>query len=81
MPLEQTKEQIREAGFELIRCDDMTHSLAQTSGRWQAGRAQRRDALVALEGREQFERLQRFGAAVSQLAAEGRLSRFAFLAE
>ena len=60
---------------------DVTDGVARTSVRWAEAREKRRDALVAREGAENFERLQRFLQAVHLLARERRLSRYAFVAE
>ena len=48
---------------------------------WMTVDTQRRDALCALEGETKFEELQRFLTTVHTLAAEGRLSRYAFMGE
>jgi SAM-dependent methyltransferase len=80
-PREVTERMIGEAGFHLLRCEDVTANIESTSGRWLAARERHRDALLQLEGTERFEGLQRFLAAVHKLTRERRLSRFAFLAE
>jgi SAM-dependent methyltransferase len=81
MPLEVTKHYIKDAGFNLLRCDDVTGNIALTSGRWHDSRARHYDALVQIEGEERFEGLQRFASTVYKLASERRLSRFVFVAE
>jgi cyclopropane fatty-acyl-phospholipid synthase-like methyltransferase len=75
VPLEVTIQFIREAGFELIRCEDVTGNIEQTSGRWHASREQHRKDLIRIEG------LQTFFSTVHKLTSERRLSRFVFLAE
>jgi SAM-dependent methyltransferase len=81
VPLDVTERLLEEAGFHLLRRDDVTGNIELTSGRWLAAREQRRDALSQIEGEERFDGLQRFLAAVHKLTRERRLSRFAFLAE
>ena len=69
------------AGFRLLRREDATASAALIAGRRLAARTRHRAALIAVEGEEKFERGQRLYAAVQTLAADGRLSRYVFLAE
>lgn len=68
------------AGFELLRCEDVTASEAAVSQRWHDAREEERDALVRIEGEERYLGLQRFFAIVHRLTHERRLSRFAYLA-
>lgn len=81
IPLEVTKSFIDEAGFKLIRCEDVTGNIESTSGRWHAARQKRRDDLIKFEGEERFEGLQKFFSTVHTLTRERRLSRFVFLVE
>ena len=81
VPLEVTERLVKEAGFHLLRREDVTGNIELTSGRWHAARQRHRDALVQIEGEERFEGLQRFLAAVYKLTRERRLSRFVFVAE
>jgi SAM-dependent methyltransferase len=81
VPLETTEKFIKEAGFKLIRREDVTGNIELTSGRWYASRQKHRDDLIQIEGEERFEGLQKFFATVHQLTSERRLSRFVFLAE
>jgi hypothetical protein len=71
---------VREAGFELVRCDDTTDNVVEVARGWRQARERHRDALVDDEGEETFEGLQRFLSVVHTLAAERRLSRYAVLA-
>jgi cyclopropane fatty-acyl-phospholipid synthase-like methyltransferase len=71
---------IRQAGFELVRAEDVTENEAEVSQRWQAAREQRAAELIRLEGEPTFAGLQRFLATVHRLTSERRLSRFAYLA-
>jgi SAM-dependent methyltransferase len=72
---------IKEAGFRLVRQEDVTANAALVSGRWRDARAAHRTDLVQIEGEERFEGLQRFFAAVHQLTSERRLSRMLYLVE
>lgn len=81
VPLEVTKNFIKEAGFKLLRCEDVTGNIELTSGRWYASREKHREALVEIEGKERFEGLQTFFSTVHKLTSERRLSRFVFVAE
>ena len=71
---------LREAGLDLIRCDDATDNMASVAGRWRAARAERGDDLRRVEGDATFEGQQNFLEVTARLAAERRLSRLAFLA-
>ena len=81
MPLKVTKQYITDAGFKLIRCDDVTGNIALTSGHWHDSRVRHREALIQIEGEERFEGLQKFASTVYRLTSEKRLSRFVFVAE
>ena len=70
---------LRAAGFEVERTMDVTANLVETSRRWREARADRRADLAALETEATFEAIQKFLAAVHALAADGRLSRFAYV--
>jgi hypothetical protein len=70
---------IEEAGLALVRREDVTANAARVSKRWHDARAEDLDALLRIEGREQYEGLQRFFDAVHRLTSEGRLSRWAYL--
>jgi len=81
MPLEATQTFIKQAGFKLIRCEDVTGNIELTSGRWHAARQKHREDLIKIEGEERFEGLQKFFSTVHTLTSEQRLSRFVFVAE
>jgi SAM-dependent methyltransferase len=81
VPPEATERFIQQAGFNLLRCDDVTENLELTSGRWHAARQQHQADLVKIEGEERFRGLQSFTAVVHTLTRERRLSRFVYLAE
>jgi SAM-dependent methyltransferase len=81
VPLEVTKQYIRDAGFNLLRCEDVTDNIELTSGRWHTSRQKHREDLIKIEGEERFDGLQKFFSTVHKLTSERRLSRFVFLAE
>ena len=81
MPLGWTERYIKEAGFNLLKSEDVTGNIELTSGRWYESRAKHRAALIQIEGEERFEGLQKFASTVHKLTSERRLSRFVFLAE
>jgi cyclopropane fatty-acyl-phospholipid synthase-like methyltransferase len=70
---------ICEAGFELVRTEDVTGNEVEVSYRWHDAREQRAAELIQLEGEETFAGLQRFLATVHRLTSERRLSRFVYL--
>lgn len=72
---------IEEAGFELVRKEDVSDNAARVAGRWRDARGAHREELLQIEGEERFEGLQRFFGAVHRLTSERRLSRIAYLIE
>lgn len=72
---------IEDAGFNLLRREDVTSNAALVAGRWQRARHHHREALIEIEGDERFEGLQKFFGAVHRLTYERRLSRIAYLVE
>lgn len=79
--LDENRRLIEEAGLTVVMCEDVTDNMAMISKRWHDAREKRKAELVALEGEDAFEGLQRFLAAVHTVAEERRLSRFVFVAE
>jgi ubiquinone/menaquinone biosynthesis C-methylase UbiE len=74
-------ELLAEAGFDLLRCEDLTENMAAMAGRWHDARAHFRDELLTDEGEGTFEGIQRFLSASHALARDRRLSRYAYLAK
>ena len=68
------------AGFELQEIVDRTENMARMAERWRAARQVRSTDLRRLEGDATFEGQQRFFDVAARVAAERRLSRFAFRA-
>lgn len=79
-PLGEDERLVREAGFDLVRCEDTTENVVAVSRRWHDARARHAAELVEDEGAETFDGLQRFLSTVHVLASERRLSRFTILA-
>ena len=71
---------IAQAGLTLEREEDATTNVAVIGERRVQAREARRAEVIAREGHETFDRLQRFYAMAQTLASEGRLSRQVFLA-
>jgi SAM-dependent methyltransferase len=72
---------LRDAGFPRIEVLDTTTSAAEISERWRNAREKHGEALAAIEGRVNFEGLQKFLATVEKLSRERRLLRLLYVAE
>lgn len=68
------------AGFSVLEAEDVTAEVERIASRWHDARERHRDEVIALEGRDEFQGLQRFFAIVTRLAGERRLSRYRYLA-
>jgi SAM-dependent methyltransferase len=66
------------AGFDLVAVHDETENVATIASRWRAARQRREVELRRALGDEAFEREQQFFEVAHRVAAERRLSRFAF---
>jgi len=75
------EELLSDAGFNLIRREDLTENMAAMAGRWHDARERFRKDLLVDEGEPTFDDIQRFLAACHVLARERRLSRHAFLGQ
>jgi SAM-dependent methyltransferase len=69
------------AGFAVLEVQDVTDNAAEVARRWHDARQRQEEALVAREGRANFDGLQRFLMCTHTLSVERRLSRYAYLAE
>jgi hypothetical protein len=67
-------------GFELLRREDATENVTTVTHRQHIARAHRREQLLGIEGSATFDGIQRMFEVAHRLAAEHRLSRYAFLA-
>jgi SAM-dependent methyltransferase len=72
---------LEEAGFALVRQEDVSDNAARVAGRWHRARQVHREELLRIEGEERFEGLQRFFQAVHDLTSQKRLSRLAYVVE
>jgi SAM-dependent methyltransferase len=72
---------LRDAGFPRVEVLDTTASAAEISERWRNAREKNSEALAAIEGRVNFEGLQKFLATVENLSRERRLLRLLYVAE
>src|SRR5258706_693300 len=68
-------------GFNLLRREDLTATLAGIASRHRVARAKHADALRAIEGDDEFEMQSRYRAVAEQLYLERRLSHFLFVAQ
>ena len=80
LPPGENERLIRASGFQLVRTDDVTANVARIAKRWHDAREQREKDLVEIEGKKNFAGLQKFLWCVHTVSAEGRLSRFVYLA-
>lgn len=71
---------LAESGFEVTNVVDRTPNMARMARQWHDARAAHADSLRRIEGDTTFEGQQRFLRVAALLAAERRLSRFAFRA-
>lgn len=80
VPLGENERLLADVGLTVIGADDTTGSKAEVARRRFDARAQHEHELRETEGAETFEGRQRFFDTAAILAAERRLSRFAYLA-
>lgn len=69
---------LRDAGLEVVEVVDRTENMARMTDSWLRARAEREADLRRIEGDDTFDGQQRFFTTAARLAAERRLSRFAF---
>lgn len=72
---------IKEAGFQLIRQEDVSENASKVSNQWYISRLSHKEDLIRIEGEERFEGLQKFFKAVHDLTSQRRLSRIVYLIE
>ena len=71
---------VYEAGFVELRVEDVSENAAHVAATWRAARERHRDELDRIEGREANAAMQEMLRATALLAAERRVSRFAYVA-
>lgn len=81
VPPGENERLLRAAGFGVLDVRNVTRNAAEVAERWHDAREGQRQALLAREGQANFDGLQRFLRCVRTLSVEGRLSRYAYLAE
>lgn len=69
---------LEETGFSIVETIDRTENVARMAERWRSARGARSRELREIEGDATFEGQQRFFEVAGRVAAERRLSRFAF---
>lgn len=72
---------IAQCGLQLVACEDRTSNMAEIAERRKNARESRGAALRRIEGDALYENQQTFLSLAAQLAREGRLSRFVYVAE
>jgi ubiquinone/menaquinone biosynthesis C-methylase UbiE len=72
---------LQQAGFRVVSVTDTSENAARISQRWRDGRQKRSEALLAIEGRENFQGLQAFLSNVHTLTRERRLLRMLYVAQ
>jgi SAM-dependent methyltransferase len=80
VPLGHNDHVLTGTGFAVEVAEDRTEDIALVAGRWHDARAKREADLRAIEGDERYTKQQVFFAMCARLAAERRLSRYAYLA-
>jgi 2-polyprenyl-3-methyl-5-hydroxy-6-metoxy-1,4-benzoquinol methylase len=72
---------LAQCGLRVLVCENVTRNMAEIAERRRAARSSRSVALREIEGDQAFERQQEFLTVAACIAQEGRLSRFAYVAE
>jgi SAM-dependent methyltransferase len=68
------------AGFSVLAATDTTPNVAAIAKKWNDSREKWKAELIAAEGEENFQGVQRFLACVHTVSSEGRLRRYLYLA-
>lgn len=79
-PRDENERLLRAAGFAVMDARDTTAAAAGIAKRWHDARLVRETELIGLEGKAQFESLQKFLNCVYKLTSERRLLRYVYLA-
>ena len=78
LPPGENERMIEEAGFEIVNVEDLTPAAAAISKRWHNAREKHRNAMIKIEGEENFNGLQEFLSCVHTLTSDHRLSRYVY---
>jgi cyclopropane fatty-acyl-phospholipid synthase-like methyltransferase len=81
LPAGENERLVRNAGFTLLRADDLTSSAEAIAKKRHDARERRRDDLIRIEGEANFLGVQKFLSCVHTVSKERRLSRYAYLAQ
>ncbi len=81
VPPGENERLLQQARFFLVRREDVSENESVVSNRWHAARDRRRNDLMRIEGADRYEAFQKFFSVTHRLASQGRLSRFAYVAE
>lgn len=81
VPLGYDERILAECSLQLVATENVTRNMAEVAGRRKATRASRSAALREIEGDQAYENQQDFLEIAARTAAEGRLSRFVYVAE
>jgi ubiquinone/menaquinone biosynthesis C-methylase UbiE len=81
VPLGYDEQVILQSGLRLVLKEDVTANMARLAAARRAARAKRSEALRKIEGDPTYEGQQEFFKVAAQIASEGRLSRFVYIAE
>lgn len=79
-PPGENERMLHEAGFTVVEVRDTTASASLISRRWRDARQKRAEALIGMEGKENFEGLQQFLATVHALTSGKQLLRMLYVA-
>ena len=80
-PLGENERLLQQQGFRLLNAADTTANAASIAKRWHDAREAKKDALLSIEGPDNFAGVQRFLACVHTLTRERRLLRMLYLAQ
>jgi hypothetical protein len=72
---------ITQCGLRVVVCEDRTSNMAEIAERRRNARESRNSALRRIEGHAVYEKQRQFFSVAAQVARDGRLSRFVYVAE
>jgi len=81
VPRDYDERMIAQCGLEVLVCEDRTRNMAEIADRRAKARESRSSALRRIESDAAYENQQNFLSVAAQLAREGRLSRYVYVAK
>lgn len=81
VPRDYDERMIAQCGLQVVVCEDRTRNVAEIAERRAKARESRSSALRQVESDAAYENQQRFLSVAAQLAREGRLSRYVYVAK